>query len=189
MERAATITSLFQQGDEQALRLLYDAYYESLLLYAHGITEDVEAAEDVVQECFISFWANKSLPPRADELEKYIYQSVKYASLNYLRGLQRRQNLHKKVNDDLPEFEWMPVENEANDMAVVYAVINRLPPDRRNIFLMVCVEGMQYQEVADALGISKNTVKTQMARSVKFLRENLRHLSFSTLLYLLFKKK
>lgn len=47
---------------------------------------------------------------------------------------------------------------------------------------MICAEGMKYQDVADALGVSINTVRTQMGRSMKFLREKLKDQVFSSLL-------
>ena len=53
---------------------------------------------------------------------------------------------------------------------------------------MACLNDKGYQEIADELGISINTVKTQMKTALKFLRENLQEKTFLTLLYLLTKK-
>ena len=62
-------------------------------------------------------------------------------------------------------------EGELHEMEILYAAINQLPLERRRVFMMICAEGMKYQDVADALGFSINTVRTQMGRSMKFLRE------------------
>ena len=74
------------------------------------------------------------------------------------------------------EIEW-------ND-EVLYKALNELPEERRKIFLMICLEGMKYQEVAEKLHISINTVKKQMGRSFKFLREKLQKNIFITLFQL-----
>ena len=70
----------------------------------------------------------------------------------------------------------------------MYKVIDLLPEERRNVFLLVFVEGMSYQEVADQLQISKNTVKTQLSRSLKFLRETLKDRYNAFLLFFILEK-
>jgi RNA polymerase sigma-70 factor (ECF subfamily) len=178
-----TILAIYKRDKTRGIRLLYDAYYEILLLYANGITGDTGAAEDVVQECFISFWTRAHLQKLPDGLERYLFGAVKYASLNHVRGTRRRQNLHAAASREMTPHDEAPLSgDEANDMAAVFAAINCLPAERRRVFLMICVDGLSYKEVAATLGISLNTVKTQMARAVKFLRENLKEHVFSMLL-------
>ncbi|MDR1273149.1 MAG: sigma-70 family RNA polymerase sigma factor [Odoribacteraceae bacterium] len=182
MENAETILAIYKQDEARGLRLLYDTYYEVLLLYAHGIIGEAGAAEDVIQECFISFWARDRLRGLPDGLERYLFRAVKYASLNYVRGRQRRQNLHASASREMPGTDEAPNEEDTDDMAVLLAAINRLPDERRKIFLMICVDGHSYKETAEKLDISINTVKTQMTRSVKFLREQLKNHVFTILL-------
>jgi RNA polymerase sigma-70 factor (ECF subfamily) len=172
----ACILAIYKGDEARGLRLLYDAYYEVLLLHARGITGDTGAAEDVVQECFISLWASRRLLALDGGLEAYLFQAVRYASFNHARGRRRRQ-LHEAASR-----ETTATGSQAADMELLLAAINRLPGKRREIFLMICVDGMPYREVAAALDVSLNTVKTQMARAVKFLREHLRDSLFSLLL-------
>jgi RNA polymerase sigma-70 factor (ECF subfamily) len=182
METAETILSIYKQDEARGLRMLYDSYYEILLLYAHGITGEAAAAEDVIQECFISFWARGRLLALPDGLERYLFGAVKYASLNYVRGRRRRQWLHETAGKEWPATDAAAAGEEADDAAAIFAAINRLPGERRKIFLMVCVDGASYREAAERMNVSVNTVKTQMVRSVKFLREQLRDRVFSILL-------
>ena len=84
--------------------------------------------------------------------------------------------------------EELPDKGDADMLEIVYRMIDLLPEERRNVFLMVFVEDMSYQEVADQLQISKNTVKTQLSRSLKFLRDTLKERYNSFLLYFLLKK-
>ena len=69
----------------------------------------------------------------------------------------------------------------------MYLAIETLPEERKRVLHMVCMEGMKYQEVADRLGISINTVKTQMGRAFQFLRRALG--ADDTLILVLFFKK
>lgn len=188
MTKADTILELFKTDERKAFQLLYDTYFETLVLFANQVTGDAEAAEDIVQDCFVKFWMNKPFVTLPSGLDKYVFQAVKFSSLNYMRGDQRKRNLHENVTREMMVDEELPGETETDMLEMVYRMVDLLPEERRNVFLMVFVDGMSYQEVADKLQISKNTVKTQLSRSLKFLRETLKERYNSFLLYFLLKK-
>ena len=83
----------------------------------------------------------------------------------------------------------MPVvareEEVGHEIELLYRTINGLPDECRKIFLMACLDDMKYQEIANALQISINTVKTQMKIALRFLREHLSKESFSSILLFL----
>ncbi len=188
MSKAETILNLFKEDEKKAFQLLYDTYYETLVLFANQITNDSEAAEDIVQECLVDFWFTKRYKTLLSGLDKYVFQAVKFSSLNYLRGDRRKKTLHEKASREVPVEEEIPDEEEVAILEMVYRAIELLPEERRNIFLMVFVENMPYQEVADKLQISKNTVKTQLSRSLKFLRDTLKDRYNTFLLFFILKK-
>ena len=57
--------------------------------------------------------------------------------------------------------------------ALLFSFIEKLPYQRRKILEMAVFDSMTYTEIAEKLGISRNTVKTQIARAYRFLKENL----------------
>ena len=189
MDVADTILSLYKRDERAAFQLLFDTYYETLTLFANRIVDDPETAEDVVQECFVDFWANRRFESLSDGLDRYVFQAVKHAALSEIRSRQRRKNRHEQESRERVAPQEVHEEEEWDKMEVLYATVNQLPEERRRIFLMICVDGMKYQEVADALQISKNTVKTQMARAVKFLREALKDYFCPSILFFLLKKE
>lgn len=186
MGKPETILEQFRTDKRKAFRLFYDSYFELLVLFAHQITKDAEAAEDIVQECLVKFWINEPYLTMSSGLDKYIFQAVKYASYNHLRGHLRKKNLYDQVTREMLSDE---KDHEENDvLEKIYRSINQLPEERRKVFLMVFVDNMSYQEVADRLHISKNTVKTQLSRSLKFLRLILQDDYSSFLLFFILKK-
>lgn len=188
MSKSETILEMFKVNEKKAFQLLYDTYYETLVLFANQITDDPEAAEDIVQECLVKFWLTKRYKTLLSGLDKYVFQAVKFSSLNYLRGDQRKKDIHQDAFREIPVEDEIPDEKEAAILEAVYQTIELLPEERRNIFLMVFVENMPYQEVADKLQISKNTVKTQLSRSLKFLRDTLKDKYNAFLLFFILKK-
>ncbi|MBC5620357.1 MULTISPECIES: RNA polymerase sigma-70 factor [Butyricimonas] len=182
MKRAEEILAALKNGEEKAFKTFFSEYHDVLVLYATNILKDVDAAEDVVQDCFMNVWENSLYDNLSNGLDKYMFHLVKNAALNELRGSKRREARHEKMMAEMPVVEMMK-EDEQTEIDILYTTINQLPPERRRIFMMVCAEGKKYQEVADQLQISINTVRTQLMRSLKFLREKLKEQMFSILLF------
>lgn len=171
MDNTQTIILLFKEKPEEAFSLLYDNYYQPLVHFAISIVEDAGVAEDIVQDFFVNFWLRKQYRKIDGGLEKYLYRSIKNNALISIRNSSRRANIIEKLyRNDSP---FSHPEAEADAFETLHWWINRLPGERKKIFQLVYLEEKSYQEAADLLCISKNTVKTQIARSLQFLREHL----------------
>ena len=153
------ICSMYEKNpEEETFKTFFLKYHDVLVLYAASILKNVDAAEDVVLGCFVQAWED----------------------------CKRRKTRHEKMMEGMPVAEIMH-EDEQTEIDVLYFAINQLPPERRRIFMMVYAEGKKYKEVAEHLQISINTVRTQLSRSLKFLREKLEGHMF-TILLLYFRK-
>lgn len=168
-------------------RLLFETYYDTLVVFANYWLDDLESAEDVVQDCFVDFLVNRRLENLSEGVDKYIFASVKHAALNFMRSKQRREQRHLVVLREQQESEQEYVELSEEEIEYLYMAINHLPSDRRRIFMMVCLDGKKYQEVANILNISVNTVKTQMGRAFQYLRTVLDKEKFSMFLLILLR--
>ena len=176
------ILERLKREDHSAFRQLFDAYYDALILFANHLLNNAEAAEDVVQDCFVDFWINRRFEHLDAGIDKYLFQCVKHADLNDLRGCRRREQRHAYMIQEMKEEE-EATETSNEKLEILYAAIRQLPEERRKIFTLICLEGKKYQEVADLLQISVNTVKTQMGRSFQFLRKKLGNHKFYLLLF------
>lgn len=188
IEESEQILSMLKSGKKDAFQVFFDAYYETLLLFSNHLLDDVEGAKDVVQECFVDFWVNRRFDTLNNGLGRYMFHIVKNASLNHIRNRKRLQRKHTAAAVEMIPCVERTIEDEAKEIEILYRAINALPEDRRKIFLLICVDGMKYQEVADHLHISINTVKQQMKRAFQSLRESLKGYRFPALLLLIFKK-
>ena len=70
-----------KKGEKSAFQAFFSEYYEVLVLFATGILKDVDAAEDVVQDCFVNVWENRHFEKLADGLDRYMFHLVKNAAL------------------------------------------------------------------------------------------------------------
>lgn len=65
---------------------IFKLYYRSLCLYAAHYLHDIDAAEDVVQECFSTLWENMTDKQKhIDDFKSYLYTMVRNRSLDYLK--------------------------------------------------------------------------------------------------------
>lgn len=184
------LLSELKREREQAYRNLFYTYFADLVLYAHSILKDRATAEDIVQELFITFWQEQKYRRIDTGLQGYLYRSVRNVCLNYLRDEKLKNNhllemMVNAANEIRFSFDDMEVEQEREE---VYRAYHQLPIQCKQIFTLCCLQGLKYQETADQLGISINTVRTQMGRAFKFLRDSLSGKTFSSILFFILGK-
>lgn len=182
------ILDLITKDESGAFRLLFERYYDNLLLYCYHILNDLEAAEDIVQDCFFSLWNNKRLHSFTGDLDRFIFKMVKNQAFLFLKEYKKRFDAHSSFFKENDTYEDMTGEEHQEEIELLYNTIDRLPDKCRKVFLMACLNDKSYQEIADELGTSINTVKTQMKTALKFLRENLQEEHFLSILLLLTEK-
>lgn len=176
-----------KEGDKQAYEQLFCLYYAHLVAYAYSILQQKETAEDIVQELFIDFWCLKKYKHINGNIENYWYRSVRNNCLTYLRNQKcHEEHLLRlgKTAERTESFQFTLEELEEKEE--IRKAIEHLPEQCRLVFKLCCFENMKYQEVADQLGISINTVRTQMGRALKSLRASLKGKTFNLILWNLF---
>lgn len=161
-----------KKGSENSFDLLFARYYAELVYYAFSFTSDRNISEDLVQDFFVKFWVQKKYNNVSSSLRHYLFFSIRNACINYLRD--------NKLCVNFENLEFELVENEADsdteEKEEIYKKIiksvDKLPVERKKIFTLCYFHNMKYKEVADLLDISINTVKVQIGRALKFIREN-----------------
>ena len=152
----------------------YDRYYAALCTYVSKILPIPVAVEDLVQEVFISVWEGKRIFSDEKELTNYLYRACYNNTLLYIRNHQIHDVALSKMLEAQKEEEdrvyALTVKEEI--IRQLYQHINDLPPEQRRIILLR-IEGFTWEEIADQLKVSINTVKTQKTRSYRFLRERM----------------
>lgn len=171
---------LIKKSDERAFELIFRLYYHPLKLFADNIFKDPEQSEDIVQEVFVQFWENrKSIKVTA--LKSYLFTIVKNKALNQLRHLQVKQKHIFEIQHTSDKFE--EIDEESNEQKLeLIASIEKLPTQCKNVFIMSRMHGLKHKEIAEELGISVKTVKNQIGKALKLLREDLGGISIALII-------
>ncbi len=158
------------------LELLYKRYYQPLCTHAVKFVGSREVAEDLVSEIFFDFYIQNKFLEITTSYRLYLFRTVRNRAYNYLRW-----DLSRKA--ELTEVAQKPILKEQQPDQIsqyeelyhdVEEAVNRLPVERRRIYLMRKFDGMKYQEIADELNLSVKTVDVQLNRANQFVRALLR---------------
>ena len=137
--------------------------------------DDIDQAEEVVQDMFFNFWQKREKLDVNISLEAYLFRSVRNSCLNYLKHLKIREEHRLATNDEIRAKEMQVYDNvvalELQER--INHTIEQLPPERKKIFKMSRYEELKYREIAEKLNLSVKTVEVQMSKALKFLRLHL----------------
>ena len=174
-----------QQGNRRAFEYFFKTYVDMLYAYALGYCRDSDSAEDLVQEAFVRFWTMRKKITYSESIYGYLQRTVRNSCINQ-KIRERVEDRYRRdmLNGETEVFDWENDDALEELRCQLLGAIDRLPEKCREIFVLSCVEGLKYQEVADKLGVTVNTVKTQVRFGYKKVRSDL-NLPKNTLFVLL----
>ena len=166
-------------GDEDAFCELYVAYKERLLYFAMRFLKSKEYAEDIFQDTFAVIWQGRRFIDPDASFSAYVHTIVRNRILNQLRTFEQQERLREHLLSQAVDYS-NDTKQEIlfNDLRRLIAqALQLLTPRQREIFLMSREKEMSHKEIADALGISVNTVQEHISSSLRILRAYLKKYS------------
>ena len=176
MQKRKTIANLTRReadvGRQHRFRKIYEDHFDQLCAYAFVITNSRALAKDVVSDVFFNLWNSKTNLKEIQALKPYLFTAVKNQAINILS----KDPLN--FNDSYRSMDILSVERlNPEDLMIgeelanlIHNTLESMPAQCRLVFKMVKEENLKYQEVAQELGISVNTVKHHMVTALKKLR-------------------
>jgi RNA polymerase sigma factor (sigma-70 family) len=181
------LLALMRQGDKLALKELFDRHYIDLCQQARVRLKNAWSdADDIVQQVFIDFWTQKKFEVVQENVKGYLARMMHFKTASFVRSEARKKvNLHKYLDSHKEISSIDPTDENRNALiTLLHNQINRLPQQCREVFIAAYMEEKTYQEVADEMGITKNTVKSHMKTAMAKLKTALK--DFTPLLILFF---
>ncbi|WP_205509985.1 RNA polymerase sigma factor [Longitalea arenae] len=157
------------QGDEMAFAEIYNRYWKCLYTSAHNILQVKEVAQDAVQEVFVSLWKRRQAL-QVDVLQSYLHQAVRFQVFKAIRAEKTDQQFFNRlalVSKDIL-FEDPVLFKELEHL--YQQLIQSLPPDEKEIFLLHRDGGLTYKQIAEQKNISVKTVEKKMSHALREIR-------------------
>ena len=158
------------QHDRSAQRLLYDRYKTAMYTLAYRMTGDFDQANSVLQDTFLAVFQNLSQYRSEATLGAWI-KAILVRKAHRSSQQTPAYLLLESLPTDTSSVDW---GNNAIDAAHLEKAILSLPEGARAVFVLIEVEGYAHREVAELLGVSEGTSKSQLNYAKKRLRELLK---------------
>lgn len=163
---------LLCKGDKAAFDQIYSMYWQRLFVYVVKVIRDREAAEDIVQEIFVSLWLRREEIAEQSSLSGYLFTAARFKGISYVQA-QLKKGKHEESlithfnsrQDTLNEFI------EAKELhTIIDDEIEKLPAKMRDVFVLSRREQLSHKEISEKLQISDKTVKKQINNALKHFR-------------------
>lgn len=176
MEEHSLIKEL-KDGDNDGFRYVYEKYKEKLFSYVFYKIKNKSEAEDLVQEIFTKLYKNIGLyDENQSTFYNFLLSNANQVIAEYSRKNSSREQRAEKVHldydiasDDKVFAVYDKFEGEYN----IEELLNELPPDQREVFILVCIKHMSYKDVERLLNKSDLSVKSLLFRARSNLRKKI----------------
>lgn len=182
MDETALIQSAVK-GDLDAFNRLILAYQDLAFNVACRMLTDEDLAADAVQNAFISAWRNLT-SYRGGSFKAWVMRMVTNGCYDELRRQKRRpttplEPTSSEDNEEIDSPKWMASDDPSPETTFEQAelehalqhCLENLPPDFRTVVVLVDVQGMDYEEVAQSAHAPLGTVKSRLARARLRMRD------------------
>lgn len=161
--------------DAEAFEALFRRHYAALCSFAASLVAGPDEAEEVVQQVFANLWRTRSGVVIRTSTRAYLYRAVRNLALNRIRDT-RVIELHRDsgalaAGDPAPDPAEAVVARESAE--ALRAAIASLPPRCREVIRLRWIDGLDHAEIAEALGITRKAVESNITRGLRGLRETL----------------
>ncbi len=171
MERVALFS------DEAAYEKLFFHFNSDLFNLARCFVKEEPIAEEIVSDCFIHLWRNRSRLLEISNIRVYLYVAIKNLCIKYLARNKPVPdfNLNELSLENVAATALSPEELMVSKEVLrqIQDAVDGLPPRCRLIFKLVREDGMKYRDISQLLNISVKTIDAQMAIAAKKITQSL----------------
>ena len=164
-----------KKDDFIAFDSLFHKYSENLFAFAHSITRETFAAEEITQLVFLKVWEKRAQIDEHLSFKSFLFSVAYNETISWLRN---EKSKNRRINEFVLTSGYLTNETEytveyKDIEEIAGQIVDRLPEKRKEIFKLSREQGFSNKEIAEKLGISVKTVENQMTSALKYLRQKL----------------
>ncbi len=164
------------RGDEAAFAEIFYHYNPRIYPFVKKMVRSIEAAEEIIQDVFVSLWKNREGLIEIQNHTSYIFTIATNKTYNHLKYQAREHRIRQALLESSEDVTNNTTEAiDLNQIqGLINKLVNQLSPQKKLIYQLTRDEGLSHEEIARRLNISKNTVKNHLVETLKFLRSHLK---------------
>ena len=167
------LISRFQSGDENAYVELVNRYKDKLTNFVFYFLKDEEHSEDVVQETFIRLYEKKHYYKEIAKFSTWIYTIARNLANTELRKKSRTKIMYlSQMSNYKKDYDLKSSDPELNKnieneflMKEIHAAIDKLPENYKSVIILRDIQGLDYEQISNIIGVPLGTVKSRINRA------------------------
>jgi len=180
-------------GESVAFREIFLLFEKRLYHFVFSITKSEYISEEITQEVFIKVWERRKTIDAGQSFDAFIFTIARNLTYNFLRDASRRKSIRdelwKNISIEQSRVESVMIFDEYR--GILEDIIQRLPQQKKSIYVLSREQGKSNTEIAELLGISEKTVRNHLWKTMTIIRNQLQPylddtLKVLVLIYLLF---
>ncbi|GAB5552195.1 MAG: RNA polymerase sigma-70 factor [Saprospiraceae bacterium] len=179
------IKQLFLKDPDQAIEVLFRAYFPYICTIIYKFIPNSQVAEDLAQDIFFDLWKRKDRLQFTGSIKAYLRRSSINKSMNFLRDQKPEAFSESPENEIYTPIQIDPSLADQELQQQIDAAIDQLPERCRIIFILSRFDDLTYKEIGQLLDIAPKTVENQIVKALRLLRQSLGPYLSSILLILL----
>jgi RNA polymerase sigma-70 factor (ECF subfamily) len=152
---------------------LFEDNREKVYRFAFKLTEDRMRAQEITQQCFIKLWENMHKVQQGQDVFPLLFVYVKHIVIDETRKLYREKKSLAQISSSLTDNGDEETLLHKEFRQHIQKVIEKMPEQRRNIYLLSRDKGKSYKEIADQLSLSPSTVRNHLSLALQYIRREM----------------
>ena len=169
------LLSALGNSDRKAFAVLYNLYAGKCLHFVSSVIQDKEIAKDMTHDIFVKVWLKREIISKVDSFSAYLFRMVRNSVLDRMESevIRRRFMVESLVVSE--EFRSYVDEKVSLDelQHLVFNAVNKMPEQRRRVFVMSRYDGIPNIKIAELLGVSIRTVENHLTNALADIRVKL----------------
>lgn len=159
-------------GDEAAFTTIVDTYWNRVFTVALTYVKSPEPAEDAVQDIFLKLWKKREKLREIESLENYLFIVVRNEVFSAMRKKKPLYPVGAYLENTLEEKSPLPEQTLGAKQLqqLINTAVELLPYRQREAWKLSRETDLTHDEIAERMGLSKNTVKNHVVKALNFLR-------------------
>ncbi len=173
------LLKLIAADDQVAFNQLFERYRNRIYNYFVKVVKSKETAEEITLDIFMKIWTARKILNEINHFEAFLFRVAHNKAIDHIRMAQRSRLRQQEMWHEMNELG--AADNADNILLKKDAesrlqhIINRLSPQRQEVFRLSRESYLSYDQIAERMNISRFTVRNHLNAALGFIRGNLDH--------------
>jgi RNA polymerase sigma-70 factor (family 1) len=160
------------EGSRSAFRVLFDLYNGRLFAFIYKLTKSETTSAELVQDIFVKLWVSRSELSEIRNVQAYLFTMASNRTIDHLRKVAAESRMLNNLWNRIAKFQESAEQEynakECNEL--INQAMVQLSPQKQKIFRLSRYEGLNHDEIATQLRLSKSTVKNHLVESLRHIK-------------------